>query len=127
MRAYLKLFRKKIYFCFLIILSCSCFGSIRGAWKETGEGFIGVTADDISIMQQDDSNAPDLIGIIPLASEQNRWNNFGYAIAYARRGFILYCVLLVFYLPMYHFRFFKMIRLFIGKNVEESKLFIDSD
>ena len=91
------------------------------------EGFVGVTPYDISIMQQDDSNAPDLVGIMPLAAEQNRWHNFGYAIVYARRGFILYCILLVFYLPMYHLRFFKMIRTFIGKNEEENNLFIDTD
>lgn len=127
MRAYLLLFKKKIYFGFLVILSCACLGSIRGAWKETKEGWIGVTPYDISIMQQDDSKAPDLIGIIPLAAEQNRWHNFGYALAYARRGFILYCLLLVIYLPMYHFRFFEMIRKFIGKNEEENNLFIDTD
>ena len=127
MRAYLKLLKEKIYFGFLVIISCACLGSIRGAWKEMGEGFIGITPDDINIMQQNDSNAPELTGIVPLAAEQNRWHNFGYAIVYAKRGAILYCVLLILYLPMYHFRFFKKIRIFIGKSEEEDKLFINTD
>ena len=127
MRAYFQLFRKKIYFGFLIILACACFGSFRGAYKEKREGYIGVTQEDISIMQQTDRQAPDLIGVLHLSSEQSRWYNFGYAFVYARRGLILYCILLAFYLPLYRKRFFVMLRTLIGKSMNENKLFINTD
>lgn len=124
MKTYLKLLKRKFYFGFLVILSCACLGSIRGALYESND-YIGVTQDDLDIMQQPDHSAPDLIGIFPLASEQNGWHNFSYAVIYAKRGFIIYCILMACYSLIYDFRFFKWVRRFIGEN--ENILFINTD
>lgn len=127
MKEYLKLLKQKMYFGFILILCCACLGSFRGAFKEHGEPLCGVTQKDIQIMQQQEQNSPDLVGIIALASEQNRWYNFAYAFAYGKRGIVLYCFLMIIYLPMYHFRCFKVVRQIIGRKNDENKLFINVD
>ena len=47
---YGKLLWSKAYVGLLIVLLCACLGSIRGAWKERGEGYIGVTQEDLANM-----------------------------------------------------------------------------
>lgn len=127
MRAYFRLIKQKSYIGFCIVLSCAFLGALRGAWKESGTGYIGVTQNDLVIMQQNDDNAPDLIGIIGLAAEQERWYNFNYALIYGGRGIIIYCLLMAAYLPLYGLRFFKVIRAFLGRDGTEERLFINTD
>lgn len=98
MTIYLKFFKQKIYLGVLLVFCCACFGSIRGAWKESMEPYIWITEEDV-IKQQSGESAPILTGIMALAAEQNRWYNFDYAIIYGGRGIILYCLLLALYLP----------------------------
>ncbi|MCM1224598.1 MAG: hypothetical protein NC548_60135 [Lachnospiraceae bacterium] len=124
MKTYFLFLRKKFYIGFCIILSCAFLGALRGAWKENGEGYIGITQDDLAVMQQNDGNAPELTGIIGLAAEQERWRNFDYAWIYALRGMVIYCVLMAVYLPMYRLRFFKALRTFLKKDDMENDLFI---
>lgn len=126
MRTYFRLLKEKMYFGFLVIICCACMGSFRGAYKEHNEGFIGVTQNDVEAMQRGES-APDLIGVIALASEQSRWHNFGYAVPYGERGLVIYCVMMLFYMPMYRFRCFKALRLLIGREDTENRLFINVD
>ena len=111
--SYIKFLWKNKYVGFFIILFCACLGSIRGALKESGEPFIGVTQEDLAVMEQAGDSAPEMVGIIPLASEQNRWQNFDYAAHYAGRGVVCYCILMAVYLPLYHCRFFVMLRGFL--------------
>ena len=113
---YIRVLKENIYIGFLVILLCACLGSIRGALKESGEPFIGVTQDDLAVMDQAGIGAPEMVGIMPLASEQNRWRNFSYAVHYAGRGVVCYCVLMAIYLPVYHCRFFVMLRDFWEKD-----------
>lgn len=113
---YIRLLWEKRYVGFLVIILCACLGSIRGAMKENREPFIGVTQEDLTNMEQAGRNAPDMIGIIPLASEQNRWCNFSYAVHYAGRGVVCYCILMAAYLPLYHCRFFVSLRDFLEKD-----------
>lgn len=93
---YGKLLWSKAYVGLLIVLLCACLGSIRGAWKERGEGYIGVTQEDLANMENAGESAPEMIGVMGLAAEQNRWHNFGYAIHYAGRGVVCYCILMAF-------------------------------
>lgn len=111
---YIKLLWSKAYMGLLIVLLCACLGSIRGAWKERGEPYIGVTEADLENMEHAGESAPDMVGIIGLASEQNRWHNFSYAAHYAGRGVVCYCVLMALYLPLYNCRFCVVIRTFFG-------------
>lgn len=119
MKSYLKLLKQKLYIGFLIVCVCACFGSIRGAWKESGEGYIWITGEDIANMHLAGKTMPDLTGIMALASEQNRWYNFDYALIYAERGFFLYCLLMAVYMPCYHWRPFAFIRNLLGKGMED--------
>lgn len=110
---YIKLLKENMYAGFLIVMLCACLGSIRGAWKESGESFIGVTQEDLAAMEQAGEGAPDMVGIIPLAAEQNYWHNFSYALHYAGRGCVCYCILTAVYLPLYHCRICVAFRDFI--------------
>lgn len=102
---YIKLLWEKAYLGFMIILLCACLGSVRGALKESGEFFIGVTEEDLYNREKAGDGAPEMIGVIALAAEQNRWRNFSYAAHYAGRGVICYCLLMAVYLPVYRRRF----------------------
>lgn len=113
---YIKLLRKEAYLGVLIILLCACLGSIRGALKESGESFIGVTEADLEDRENAGDNAPDMVGIIALAAEQNRWRNFSYAVHYAGRGVVCYCILMAMYLPLYHCRPFTFLRAVLGRD-----------
>lgn len=102
--SYIKLLWRKAYVGLLIILLCACLGSIRGAWKERGEPFIGVTETDLAEIEHAGESAPEMVGVIALAAEQHRWLNFDYAAHYAGRGVVCYCVLMAVYLPLYRRR-----------------------
>lgn len=110
---YFILMRKQAYLGALIIMVCACLGSIRGALKENQEGYIGVTQEDFSRMGEAGVSAPEMIGVMALAAEQNRWHNFGYACHYAFRGVVLYCTLMAVYCLLYHCRFFEALRVWI--------------
>ncbi len=85
--------------------------------RSSAAGYLtGVTQEDLAGMEQAGKDAPDMIGIIPLASEQNRWRNFSYAVHYAVRGAVCYCLLMAVYLPLYHCRFFSAVRDFWSKD-----------
>lgn len=126
-RTYFNLLRQKMYIGFLIILTCAFLGALRGAWNESHEGYIGVTQNDLELMHQNDGSGPDMIGVIALAAEQERWYNFGYAIIYGSRGIIIYGMLMIVYLPLYRLRFFKALRIFLGRDKAEEQLFINAD
>ncbi len=127
MRKYFRLLKQKMYIGFLIVLGCAFLGALRGAWKESREGYIDVTQNDLELMNQNDGNVPDMIGVIALAAEQERWYNFDYAVIYGRRGIVLYCLLMLVYLPLYRLRFFEMLRAFLGRDKTEERLFINAD
>jgi len=116
---YFVLLRKQAYFGVLIIMVCACLGSIRGAWKENQEGYIGVTQEDQERMGEAGVSAPEMIGVMGLAAEQNRWHNFGYAYHYALRGVMCYCILMAFYCSFYHCRFFERLRVLVMENDEK--------
>ncbi len=103
---YIRFLWDKKYVGLLIVLVCACLGSVRGAWKESGEPFIGVTEMDLADMENAGAGAPEMTGVIALAAEQNRWLNFDYAFHYAGRGVVCYCVLAAAYMPL-HQRYFK--------------------
>lgn len=127
MRTYFRLLRQKMYIGLLIILSCAFLGALRGAWKESHEMYINVTQNDLELMHQNDGSVPDMIGVIALAAEQERWYNFNYAINYGCRGIIIYGLLMIVYLPLYRLRFFKTLRIFLGRDKAEEQLFIHAD
>lgn len=102
--SYSKLLWRKAHVGLLIILLCACLGSIRGAWKERGEPFIGVTKTDLADMDHAGESAPEMAGVIALAAEQYRRLNFDYAVHYAGRGVVCYCVLMAVYLPLWRRR-----------------------
>ena len=120
---YLRLLTGRMYFGVMVILACACLGSVRGAMKESREPFIGVTEADMDRMQ-DGVAGPDLTGIMPLAAEQNRWRNFSYAVIYAGRGLVIYCVLMAVYLPLYRLRCLQVLRSFLRKETAEETLFL---
>lgn len=124
--SYIKLLRQKVYIGSFIVLLCACAGSIRGAVKEYKEAPYYITEADIAAMGQPEGTAPDLVGIIPLAAEQNRWHNFGYAAHYAGRGFVIYCIMMALYLPLYKFSPFVRLRAFL-KGEEGCRLFINAE
>lgn len=111
---YLKFLKVKIYLGVLIVLGCAMLGSVLGARKESKEPLNGVTEEDVLISEQENNNAPELIGILPLAAEQNKWYNFKYAGVFGIAGVFIYCALMAFYLPLYHLHFFEMIRKWFG-------------
>lgn len=113
---YIKLLWKEAYLGALIILLCACLGSIRGALKESREPYIGVTEADLENREKAGEDAPDMVGVIALAAEQNRWRNFSYAAHYAGRGVVCYCILVAAYLPLYHCRLFQVLRAFLGRD-----------
>lgn len=123
---YLRLLRQKAYIGLLIVLLCACAGSIRGAAKEYKEAPYDITEADMAAMGQPEGTAPDLVGVIPLAAEQNRWYNFSYAAHYAGRGFVIYCVVMAVYLPLYRFPMFAALRAFL-KEEEGCRLFIKAE
>lgn len=126
--SYIRLLRHKVYIGVFIVLMCACLGSLRGAWKESREPYhTDISQEDIAGMGQPKGSVPDLIGVIPLAAEQNRWYNFSYAIHYAGRGFVLYCVVMAIYLPLYSLRFFSALRMFLKRSAGECQLWIKSD
>lgn len=114
---YMKLLWRERYMGFLVILLCSALGSVRGAMKEQGEFFIGVTQEDEARVDEAGEEAPEMVGVIPLAAEQNRWRNFSYAVHYAGRGAVCYCILTAVYLPLYDCRFCVAFRAFWDKDV----------
>ncbi len=113
---YMRMLWQNRYMGLLILLLCACLGSIRGAMKEKGELFIGVTQEDLASMDQAGEGAPEMVGVMPLAAEQNRFRNFSYAVHYAGRGAVCYCLLTAVYLPLYQCRFFSAIRDFWSKD-----------
>lgn len=121
--SYIRLLWEKAYLGLLIVLLCACFGSVRGAIKESREPFIGVTQEDLSDMEAAGDNAPEMVGVIALAVEQNRWRNFSYAAHYAVRGVAVYCMLMAAYLPLYHCRGFKAFRALFEKDTGGSDVF----
>lgn len=116
MRKYVHLLWENAYVGLLIVLLCACLGSIRGAWKEKREPYIGVTQEDMANMENAGESAPDMVGIIALAAEQSRWYNLSYAYHYAWRGVVCYCILMAVYRPLYHCRFFKTLRSLIKED-----------
>ncbi len=106
---YLRLLWDKKYVGLLIVLACACLGSVRGAWKESGEPFIGVTQADLEDKGNAGESAPVMTGVIALAAAQNRWLNFDYAAHYAARGVVCYCVLMAVYMGV-HQRHFQSAR-----------------
>ncbi len=131
MKRYIRLLKEKMYIGVMVILVCACVGSFRGAYKEEKTFWVGVTQEDGMLAEQAGKTAPDLIGVIPLAAEQMHGKNFEYAYIYAFRGVVLYCLLMLFYLPVYHFRIFVWVRHMLSAEEKEGekreKLFIDSD
>lgn len=122
---YLNFLRQKIYLGILIILGCAMLGSVLGARKESKEPLNGITEGDIILMEQESPDAPRLIGILPLASNQNKWYNFKYAFIFAGFGAIIFCVFAAIYLHLYYLRLFVQIRKFMGiKDEKENPLFI---
>lgn len=120
---YLKFLKQKIYLCILIIFGFAMLGSVLGARKESKEPLNGITQEDTLIMQQG-TDAPELIGILPLAANQNNWYNFKYAFIFGCAGILVYCILMAVYMPLYHFRFFVFIRRLLGSEEENKNLFI---
>ncbi len=114
MKKYLKFLKEKIYLGILIVMGLAMLGSVLGARKESKEPLTGITERDIQISQQDDSSAPELIGVFPLAAEQNKWYNLKYAGIFGCLGIILYCILMAVYLPLYDMTFFKAVRKWLG-------------
>lgn len=114
MKKYFKFLMEKIYLGILIILGCAMLGSVYGAYKESKESLPGVTGKDVLISQGRINDVPKLTGILPLAEEQNKWYNFKYAGKLGVVGFVLYCILMACYLPLYHFKFFEAIREWMG-------------
>lgn len=96
---YARLLWSKAYVGLLIVLLCACLGSIRGAWKEKGESYVGVTAADLANRECAGESAPIMVGVIALAAEQSRWHNFSYAAHYAGRGVMCYLIVMAVYLP----------------------------
>lgn len=124
---YMRFLWQKAYIGVFLVLMCACLGSIRGAVKESSEPFIGVTEEDLAAMDQPKGSAPDMVGVIALASEQSRWYNFSYAVHYAGRGFVLYCVVMAMYLPLYSFPCFVTMRKLLNRNARECVLWIEPD
>ena len=79
--------------------------------------------EDLSDMEAAGDNAPEMVGVIALAAEQNRWRNFSYAAHYAVRGVAVYCMLMAAYLPLYHCRGFKAFRALFEKDTGGSDVF----
>lgn len=121
MKNYLKLLKEKLYLGVLIVLGLAMLGSVLGARKESKEPLAGITERDMQILQQDDSSAPELIGIFPLAAEQNKWYNFKYAGVFGCLGIMLYCILMAVYLPLYNLSFFQSVRKWLGLIERENK------
>lgn len=113
MRKYIRLLRQKVYLGFLIVLGCACLGAFRGAFKESREPFVDVTPQERALRESPDFEGPELTGTLALAAKQNRWRNFSYAIVYAGRGLVLYCILMAVYLPLYECRIFLVFRRFL--------------
>lgn len=121
---YFNFLKQKIYFGLLIVLGCAMLGSVLGARKESKEPLNEVIQEDILIMQQADGNAPELIGILPLATNQNKWYNFKYAFIFAGVGIIFYCALMLVYMHVYYLRFFRFMRKCMGSEEGKNNLFI---
>lgn len=114
MKNYFKFLQAKMYLGILIVLGCAMLGSVLGARKESKESLPEITERDIQILQQDDFSAPELIGVLPLAAEQNKWYNFKFAGIFGCLGILLYCILMAAYLPLYNFAFFQAVRKWLG-------------
>ena len=122
---YIRFLRKKIYLGVLIVLGCAMLGSVWGARTESKEELPGVTQEDIRLSQQADYHGPELIGIFPLAAEQNKWYNFKYAAVFGLAGVVVYCVLMAGYLHWYYLPLFKFLRKCLGMGRKEYNLFLD--
>ncbi len=107
-----------------MVIAFAMLGSVLGARKENKEPLKGITQEDVSIMQQQDANAPILTGILPLAENQNNWDNFKWAILFSGIGIVFYCILMALYMPLYDIRFFKWIRRLLKEEEAEENLFI---
>lgn len=131
MKRYIGFLKEKMYIGVMVVLLCACAGSFRGAYKEEESFWVDVTQEDRELAEQAGRTAPDLIGVIPLAAEQIHWKNFKYACAYAFRGVILYCLMMLLYMRVYHFRMFRQLRCMLGAEdgdgEKKERLFIDSD
>lgn len=122
MKKYCKFLKVKIYLGVLVILGMAMLGSVWGARKESHEPLIGITQEDIEIAKQM-NQAPDLIGLLPLAAGQNKWYNFKFAFAFGIAGAVIYCISMAVYLRLYHLRIFQMIRNFFGGQEGRDDLF----
>ncbi len=120
---YLKFLKQKIYLCILIVCGFAMLGSVLGARKEAKEPLNGILQEDTLIAEQE-VESPELIGIFPLAANQNNWYNFKYASLFACAGLLFYCILMAIYMPLYHLRFFVCIRKILGSEEDNHNLFI---
>lgn len=120
---YLKFLKHKMYLCILIVCGFAMLGSVLGARKESKEPLNGITQEDTLIKQQG-TDALELIGILPLAANQNNWYNFQYALPFACAGLLFYCILMAIYMPLYHLRLFIFIRKILGSEEDNQNLLI---
>lgn len=121
---YFHFLKRKLYLGILIILGCATFGSVLGARKESKEPLNDIIQKDTIILQQNPENAPILIGILPLAANQNNWYNFKYALFFSGIGVILYCLLMAIYMSLYNLRLFVRIRNRFKGTDKQDDLFI---
>lgn len=126
--AYLKFLKSKIYVGVLIVCGFAMIGSVLGARKESYENITvyGCEKTGKSIVGEEQDNAPELSGYLPLAADQNKWYNFKYAAVFAGIGVLLYLVSMAIYFRLYTLPIMVKIRKMICIGRDENKLFIRS-
>ena len=86
--------KEHILFCTFGICGCAAVMSIMGASIES-KIQVGVTALDRTLAKSSAGEVPLLTGILPMASEQNMWLNFRYALIGAVAGFVIVMIIMV--------------------------------
>lgn len=124
MKKYYEFLKGKIYLGILIVLGMAMLGSVLGARKESLEPLAGITQEDMKIAGEA-GRVPDLIGILPLAAEQNQWYNFKIAFIFGMVGAVIYCILMAIYMRLYGSHIFRVIRNFFGGEDGRDDLFFN--
>lgn len=106
---------------FIAIVISAIFG-VKGAAVESKQE-VGITTHDIEISESEMPH-PELIGIFPMAAEQNQFLSFKYAIVGFAVGIIVSMVYLLLAYKLYDSKIVKLMHKVLLINNQENNLFL---
>ena len=114
--------KNRLFIVLFIAIAISAAFGLKGAAVESKQK-VGITARDIEISESEIPH-PELIGILPMAAEQNQFLSFKYAIIGFAVGIVVSMVYLLLIYRLYDTKLVKILHRVLLINNPEQNLFI---